>query len=129
MKKLTLIGLLTIFLLYAFALVHEPNPLLGKWENVRTYQGVPWTLMADFKANGTFTGFINKKVFGNGLYKLKHDTMYFYDPTCDIDYGGTYKIQYFGKDSLKFHVIQDTCTGRREGTNDFLFVRVKQSAK
>lgn len=129
MKKLTLLSLLAVVLFCAFSLADEPKSLVGKWENVRTYQGAPWTLMADFKANGTFTGFINKKVFGSGVYKVKHDTMYIYDPTCDINYGGTYKIQYLGKDSLKFHVIQDTCRGRREGTNNFLFVKVKSSIK
>ncbi|MFD1257701.1 hypothetical protein ACFQ3S_12910 [Mucilaginibacter terrae] len=129
MKNLNLISLLIIVLLSAFAIVDDIDPIVGKWENVRNFQGAPMTLMADFKANGTLNGFINKKLFGSGTYKVKHDTMYFYDPTCNINYGGTYKIQYFGKDSLKFHVIQDTCTGRREGTNNFLYVRVKTTSK
>jgi hypothetical protein len=127
MKKINIFCLLAFIALSAFSFIEEPVPLVGRWDNVRNYQGQPWTLTADFKANGNFTGFINKKAFGSGNYKVKHDTLYIYEPTCDINYAGTYTIEFMGRDSLKFHVIQDTCKGRREGTNNFLFVRVKKT--
>jgi len=122
MKKLSLFSLLAVILLSAFATINDPNPLLGKWENTRTYQGAVMSLMAYFKADGSYSGFVNKKAFVTGKYQLKHDTLYFND---DNNYAGTYKVQMFGQDSLKFHVIQDTVTGRREGTDNYLFKKIK----
>jgi len=122
MKKLSLFGLLAFVLLSAFATIDDSNPLLGKWENTRTYQGAAMSLLAYFKADGSYSGFVNKKVFVIGKYQLKHDTLYFND---NNNYAGTYKVQMFGQDSLRFHVIQDTVIGRREGTNNYLFKKIK----
>jgi hypothetical protein len=121
MKKLSLLGLLAVALLSAFAVINEPNPLLGKWENTRLFQGATMSLMAYFKADGSYSGFVNKKAFVTGKYGVKHDTLYFYD---ENNYAATYKIQLFGQDSLKLHVIQDTVTGRREGTSNYLFKKL-----
>jgi hypothetical protein len=126
MKKLSLLSLPGIILLSAFALINDANPLQGRWENTRMYQGRPMSLIGDFRADGTYSGFINKKVFVTGNYQVKHDTLFIYDITCNITYAGTYKIHFFGQDSLKFQVILDTCSGRREGTSGFLFKKLKK---
>jgi len=125
MKKLSLLGLLAIVLFSAFAIKDDPNPLTGRWENTRLYRGTKMSLIGNFKADGSYSGFINQKVFVTGKYQMKHDTLYIDDSTCGLGYTGTYKVQFFSQDSLKFHVIQDTCTGRREGTNNFMFRKIK----
>jgi hypothetical protein len=125
MKKIISSCLLAFVVLSAFKLSNEPNPLVGRWENTRLFQGSKISLIGNFKADGSYSGFINKKAFVTGKYQMKHDTLYIGDNTCGLEYTGTYKVQFFGQDSLKFHVIQDTCTGRREGTDNFLFKKLK----
>jgi hypothetical protein len=128
MKKLSLLCLLAVVLLSAFTILDGPNPLLRQWENVRLFQGSKISLIGNFKADGSYSGFINKKVFVTGKYQLKHDTLYIDDSTCGPGYTGTYQVQFFGQDSLKFHVIQDTCQGRREGTDNFMFKKLKKQS-
>lgn len=125
MKKIIFFGLLALVLSFAFKLIDEPSPLVGRWENIRIFQGSKISLIGNFKADGNYSGFVNKKVFVTGKYHMKHDTLYIGDNTCGLNYLGTYKVEFFKQDSLKFHVIQDTCTGRREGTDNFLFKKLK----
>lgn len=125
MKKIILSCLLALVVLSAFKLTDGPNPLVGRWENIRLFQGAKMSLIGNFKSDGTYSGFINKKAFVTGKYQMKHDTLYIDDSTCGTGYTGIYQVQFFGQDSLKFHVIQDTCQGRREGTNGFLFRKLK----
>ncbi|SDD97514.1 hypothetical protein SAMN05216464_103213 [Mucilaginibacter pineti] len=130
MKKFYLFSTLAVILFSAVAFTSDTNLLVGKWEYSSTYQGGPFKLLAIFRANGTFDGFINKKEFVSGTYHMNHDTLYMSDPTCNAKYEGVYKVEFFGqRDSLKFHVVQDTCAGRREGTNDKLFRKVINAAK
>jgi hypothetical protein len=125
MKKLYLLIALVVIICSAISFTIDTNPLVGKWEYFGTSQGQPFKLLAIFRTNETFDGFINKKEFVSGAYHMKHDTMYISDPTCNSKYEGVYKVEFFGqRDSLKFHVIQDTCFGRREATNGLLFKKV-----
>jgi len=126
MKKIVLSSLLAFIVLSAFKLTDGPNPLVGRWENTRIFQGSTISLIGNFKADGSYSGFINNKAFVTGKYQMKHDTLYIGDNTCGLNYTGTYKVQFFGQDSLKFHVIQDTCQGRREGTDNFMFKKLKR---
>jgi hypothetical protein len=117
----------SVFIIVLFASLSfiAGNPLVGRWEYTSAKPGAPFKLLAVFRANGTFDGFINKKEFVSGTYRMKLDTLYIADPTCNVQYKGVYKVEFFGqRDSLKFHVIRDTCTGRREGTDGFLFKNV-----
>lgn len=125
MKRTIFTSLLAVVILSAFTLTDEPNLLVGRWENIRIYQGAKTSVIGNFKADGSYSGFINKKAFVTGKYQMKNDTLYIGDNTCGLNYLGTYKVQFFGQDSLKFHVIQDTCQGRREGTNNFSFKKLK----
>jgi hypothetical protein len=124
MKKTAVFGLLAMVVFSAFKLTDAPNPLVGRWENTRIFQGSKISLIGNFKADGNYSGF-NKKVFVTGKYQMKHDTLYIDDSTCGAGYTGIYKVEFFKQDSLKFHVIQDTCTGRREGTDNFMFKKLK----
>ncbi|HEY9197239.1 MAG TPA: hypothetical protein VIM77_13275 [Mucilaginibacter sp.] len=125
MKKLYQFSILMAMLCMALSFTYDNNLLVGKWEYSSTQPGGPFKLLAIFRANGTFDGFINKKEFVSGTYHMKQDTLYISDPTCNAQYEGIYKVEFFGqRDSLKFHVIQDTCKGRRQGTNGFLFRNV-----
>jgi hypothetical protein len=126
MKKISLLTLLAVVLFSAFVKIENPNPLVGRWENTRKFQGAIVSLIGNFKADGSYSGFINKKVFVTGKYQMKHDTLYIDDSTCGPGYVGIYKVQFFGLDSLRFHVLQDTCTGRREGTDNFLFKKLNK---
>jgi hypothetical protein len=125
MKKIILSGLLALIVLSAFKLTDEPNPLVSRWENTRLFQGSKISLIGNFKADGHYSAFINKKAFVTGKYQMKHDTLYIGDNTCGLNYVGTYKVEFFKQDSLRFHVIQDTSQGRREGTDNFLFRKLK----
>ena len=130
MKKTISLSLLAILLMSAFIAVDEPAPILGRWENKSMYQGSPFSLLVVFRTTGKYDAFANNKIFVSGTYHMKHDTLYISDPTCNSAYEGTYKIQFFGQpDSLKLHVIQDTCTGRREGSNGFVFTKLKSPGK
>lgn len=130
MKKIYRISILSFLLFTAVAFIKDNNPLVGKWEYSGTDQGRPFKFLAIFRANGTFDGFINQKEFVSGTYHMNHDTLYMSDPTCNAKYEGSYKVEFFGKlDSLKCHVVQDTCVGRREGTDGILFKKVTPAAK
>lgn len=125
MKKFCLLSTLAIMLSSAIAFKTETNLLVGKWEHTGTYQGAPFNFLAIFRANGTFDGFINKKEFVSGTYHMNNDTLHMSDPTCNAKYEGSYKVEFFGRqDSLKFHVVQDTCMGRRQGTDGLLFKKI-----
>jgi hypothetical protein len=129
MKKNYFIGILIIFI-FAISFTNDTNPLIGKWEYTGLSNGAPFKLLAIFRLNGTFDGFINKKEFVSGTYHLNKDTLYMSDATCNANYEGKYRVEYFGQhDSLKFHVLQDTCAGRREGTNGKLFRKVVSATK
>lgn len=128
MKKNRLLSILIFLLFSGTSFTRDTNPLAGKWEYSGIFKGDPFKLLAIFRTNGTFDGFINKKEFVSGTYHLKHDTLYISDPTCNVKYEGTYQVEFFGHlDSLKFHVIQDTCVGRREGTDGLLFKKLPVS--
>jgi len=130
MKKNYLLNIFCIVLFATVSFKIDINPLVGKWENSGVFKGDPYKFMAIFRANGTFDGFMNNKEFVSGTYHVNHDTLYMSDPTCNAKYEGTYKIEFFGQqDSLKLHVIQDTCKGRVEGTDGFLFKKIHQAVK
>jgi hypothetical protein len=130
MKKFHLLITIIVVLFSITGFTIDTNPLVGKWQHSGKSQGQAFDLMAIFRANGTYDGFINKKEFVSGVYHMNHDTLYIADATCNDKYNGTYKIEFFGKlDSLKFHVIQDTCVGRRQGTDGKVFKKLVTAGK
>ncbi|PZR07236.1 MAG: hypothetical protein DI539_23905 [Flavobacterium psychrophilum] len=127
MHNLLLAGIVSAVLALCTTLPQDTHPLVGKWEYSATHHGGPFKLMAVFRANGTFDAFVNKKEFVSGTYRLKNDTLYVSDPTCNAQYEGIYKVEFFGKnDSLLFHALQDTCVGRKTSTAEKLFKHITQ---
>jgi hypothetical protein len=130
MKKTFLFSIFCAVLFAAVSFISEINPLVGKWEYSGTDHGRPFKFLAIFRANGTFDGFINQKEFVSGTYHMNHDTLYMSDPTCNAKYEGSYKIEFIGQpDSIKPHVVQDTCIGRRMSTDGKVFKKVITTAK
>lgn len=115
----TIVGLA----LSAAVSVTPPNKLAGRWQTPKFSDGS--VLMAIFRENGTFDGFVNGKAFVNGQYYVREDTLGMADASCGAGYYGTYRMNFFAKDSVRFTVIRDTCPGRREGTDGVAFGRVK----
>jgi len=129
MKKTLLLSLLALALLTAFTINNASSPIQGRWEFNSVFQGQPFSFLVIFRANGNYDGFLNKKAFVSGKYQMMHDTLYISDPICNSDYKGTYKVEFFAQDSIKFHIIQDTCRGRREGVNNMVYKKVKATVK
>lgn len=124
MKKTILLSLLAVFVCSLTFI--EDNPIQGKWNHVFKDGGPEVDFLVNFRADGSYDGFANKKSFVTGTYHMKHDTLYISDPVCNSRYEGTYKVTIFGKqDSVKFQAIQDTCKGRYEGVNGLFYKRVK----
>jgi len=125
MKKLILPCLAAIFIVSASAFTEEPSPILGRWELRSGFQGQPYSFLVIFRRNGNYDGFLNNKIFVSGTYRMRKDTLYIADPTCNSNYFGTYKVKFMGRpDSIQFNVVQDTCRGRREGADGFVFKKV-----
>ncbi|MBC3785650.1 hypothetical protein [Spirosoma utsteinense] len=59
----------------------------------------------------------NGKAFSSGRYYVRQDTVGILGGSCNLKYSGTYKMSFFAQDSVRWTVIQDTCGGRRGGTN------------
>lgn len=114
MKKVRIL-LLSLITLTALSFVTPPNTLVGRWQ--QTVKGA--TALLVFRANNTFDIFINNKVFTSGKYTVRQDTFALADPACHMDYYGTYKLDFFAPDSVRFTAIADTCNGRRSDMHQF----------
>lgn len=127
MKKVLIYSVLAIMLSFsAFSPSNENISIVGKWECIKKFNGSAVSLVAIFRANGVYDGFVDKKAFVTGKYKMTQDTLHFIDVIGNGIYDATYKVKFFGdRDSLKVSVIQDTVVGRRQGTDGFVFKRIK----
>jgi hypothetical protein len=97
--------------------------LPGRWETQRSVNGNVTGVV--FKEDNSFEGYVNKKPFVSGKYKMKGDVMTMVDNGCD---GKTaiYKVIFFNRgDSMRFQPIQDSCEGRKEGMKRTIMGRVK----
>lgn len=126
MKKVAFCGLLVIISLLGFSTVNDDDSVLGKWEWKRPSPKDPLSIVLTFKANGGYDIIANQKPFVAGTYKMQHDTMYISAPICNNKYMGTYKVKFMGRrDSIQFKVVADTCRIRRQGTDGFVYRKVK----
>ena len=98
------------------------NKLIGRWESKPSEKGnVTGVVFKD----STFEGYVNKKPFVSGVYKMEKDTFSFVDNGCDGK-RGVYKIIFFSDlDSLRFDPILDSCYGRRAGMSRLVLGRKK----
>jgi len=102
------------------------SKLVGHWQT--SFPDGKTTMTAFFRPDGTYSGAVNGKVFVTGKYTLAHDTLGMEDGSCGPNYFGTYRLTYFA-DSLSFAVVQDSCTGRQQGTNGLRMKRVTPARK
>jgi len=103
-----------------------PSKLIGRWQT--SFPDGKTVMTAHFRADGTYSGAVNGKVFVTGKYTLAHDTLGMEDGGCGTGYFGTYRLTYFA-DSLSFAVVQDSCTGRRQGSNGLRMKRMATPTK
>jgi len=100
----------------------EKNDLIGRWESKPSEKGnVTGVVFKD----STFEGYVNKKPFVSGVYKLNNDIFSFVDNGCEGKQG-VYRIVFFSdSDSLRFEPITDSCSGRRNGMSRLILGRKK----
>ena len=98
------------------------NKLIGRWESKPSEKGnVTGVVFKD----STFEGYVNKKPFVSGVYKLEDDLFSFVDNGCQGK-RGLYKIILFSdSDSLRFEPIADSCTDRKNGMSRLVLGRKK----
>lgn len=107
--------------LAAVSFINPPDALVGRWQQ-KLPDGV--TALFVFRTNDTHEIFLNGKSFSSGNYYVHQDTLGFADPFCNLNYYATYKLNFFAPDSLRFDVLSDTCSGRREGYKQLTMGRV-----
>lgn len=110
--------------LAAFSFINPPTTLVGRWQKKI---GKDVVVGAVFRSDSSYDGFVNGKSFVNGKYYVREDTLHISDGGCNSKYYGTYKVAVFVKDSIRFTVIQDTCRGRRRGSDGLTLGRVTQN--
>jgi len=98
------------------------NKLIGRWESKPSDKGnVTGVVFKD----STFEGYVNKKPFVSGAYKLEDDIFSFVDNGCQGK-RGVYKIVFFSdSDSLRFEPVNDSCDDRRNGMSRLILGRKK----
>lgn len=108
-----------IMVLFGFI---EENKLIGRWESKPSEKGnVTGVVFKD----STFEGYVNKKPFVSGVYKLENGNFSFVDNGCEGKLG-VYKIIFFSdSDSLRFEPVSDSCEGRRNGMSRLILGRKK----
>ncbi|SDD55726.1 hypothetical protein SAMN04487996_101311 [Dyadobacter soli] len=108
----------------------ETNPsITGEWDLHSTYNGKPWLFTARFKPDGVIDGIGNGKLVISMKYKVSGDTIYFSgDPSCVQNSVGIYKLHFF-QDSVRFDIIDDTCSVRIANTDKFRLGRVASDSR
>jgi len=116
------------FLFFAMTLILPftgNDKLTGRWESKPSEKGNVTGVV--FKADNKMEGYVNKKPFVSGTYAFNPEdsTFSFVDNGCN-GFRGIYKILFFSNsDSMRFQVIADSCTERKEGMQRLIMGRVK----
>ena len=123
MKKTLVLSLICLAIAIA-SFIAPPNKLTGR-RQTKFSDGS--TVVASFGKDDTYNVSVNGKAFVNGRYYVRRDTVGVEDPSCGAGYYGTYLMDFFSKDSVRFALVQDTCSGRRGETVQMKFGRVKSA--
>lgn len=123
MKQVSVFLATTIIAAMIFAFSASTNTIVGNW-SVRDKSGNVTTVK--FMADGKFLAQTPSEHFiVGGKYKLQKDVLSISDTSCNANYWGKYKVSFHGNDSIYFHVISDTCSGRRADADQAVMVRDK----
>ena len=118
MKTILISALITLIFSFTSA-----DKLTGRWETKPSVNGNVTGVM--FKEDGSFEGYVNKKPFVSGTYTLEDDLFKFTDNGCEGK-TGIYKLNFFSdSDSLRFEVVSDSCTERKEGMLRLIMGKVR----
>lgn len=105
------------FAIAAFAFMPPGHKLVGRWI-IYASDGTNSHEYVEFKMDGTYDVVLpNGKIGENGNYKLNHSVFSIKNikaHVCGNDYWGSYKLTFYGQDSVSFTLIADSCTSRRE---------------
>ena len=110
----------TLILTLASYTPKDPS-IVGRWEAISS-RGI---LAVVFKTDKTYEGYNNSQLFTKGTYSFK-DSIYTIETdemTGCADTKGIYKITFFADTTMRGDVINDDCTGRKEGTDGVVFKR------
>ncbi|HEY4110847.1 hypothetical protein [Puia sp.] len=122
MRKNLLLAPLCLLFLVAFT--DGGKSLVGRWKaaygNKITGEMV---LQSNGHFDATFTGQTWKV---GGEYKMDGSTLSITDTSCGYGYWAKYKSQWYSDDSVKFIVIEDSCSGRRANGDGIVLVRMKK---
>jgi hypothetical protein len=116
MKKLITVSA-AVFIIAALGFLPSgESKLVGRWM-IYGPDNMPANEYVDFKRGGMYDVTLpNGQIAEEGYYKLNNSTFYIKNAkpkVCGNDYWGVYKLTFYGKDSLSFAVINDSCTNRR----------------
>lgn len=100
MKKSNVM-LFVIAIISLCSFIDVNHPIIGKWEVKDTFNNETFHFIMNFRKDGTFDAFLNKKPFTSGKFRTKGDTILLMDPVCNVTYYGTYKLN-FGNDKIAF---------------------------
>lgn len=95
--------------------------IIGRWESKPSAAGNVTGVV--FKADHTYTAYVNQKPFANGTYSWADSLLSIKENGCE--YKGTYKTVFFAaNDSLKLQPVVDSCTDRAKGISKLVLGRV-----
>jgi hypothetical protein len=105
------------FVFMVLAFIPPKQKIVGKWiifEPDGTNSGEFVNIYRDGTYDVTLPG---GQIGERGYYKLDHSTFSIKNAVaraCGEDYWGTYQLTWYGRDSISFVVLEDSCTARRE---------------
>lgn len=112
---------LCVFALAIVSFTNPPDILVGRWQ--KKFKGINAVFV--FRNDNTFDLFVNGKVFTNGKYSIRQDTFMLADPKCNSAYYGTYKLDFFAGDSVRFIALADTCKPRKHDLHNATVGRIR----
>ena len=101
------------------------DKLAGRWQTAPSEKGNVTGVV--FKEGNVLEGYVNKKPFVSGTYSFNpgDSILSFVDNGCN-GMRGIYKVMFYSNsDSLRFSVISDSCTERKNGMQQLVMGRVK----
>jgi hypothetical protein len=120
--------LITPFLLLLLSFRIDSSDITGTWQ-VTLPGDIVGTIR--YRKDSTFETFVNRKAFTSGKYTFTGDTLTITEESgCRKSDGsyviGVYKITFLKPETIQFEVIQDSCNGRRQGSNHLKLSKVEK---